>query len=334
MNVLAPARAQRAKGDVDRAIHAAIDAYTHTPTSRYVLCRLVSHVRAHSDMLRAIGGNGRSNCTVCTELLRGLSALAEHRRQWLRDVEGWRAASTSPRDQFAALARYLMADKPVPAFMTNVWLAQPSGEAWQHQRWFKHMGAVGTIRGADTPFRMNKKQAYLFATSPAHYRVCDALRRAQGNDEATAAKPAYPAGPSRRRRKREIGNASRLAHKLYPRSAVRGFSHLAAGRNPSFDRYWTIRQLRSHRELCAEGEAMEHCVATYDGDCRRGASSIWTMRCDDVEGVHRRLTVEVLSRARLIHEALGLENRDATDEERDVLRLWANREGLKVASWI
>ena len=334
MNAKAAARHQRAKRGIDCAIRAAIESFEKSPTNRFELCRLVSHVRAQSEMLSAAGDSGKSNQVGCLRWLTGLVALAKHHRQWLRDVEDWRAPNVSPRDQFAALARFLLAHKPVPAFMTNVWLAEPTGEAWQYQQWFKHMALVGTIRGADTPFRMNKKQAYLFATSPAHYSVAEALRRAQRGELPQAIKPIYPAGLSRRRRKRAVGGAFALADRRYPRSRVHPFSHVVRRRYPQFDQYWTIRQLRSFRKLQAEGQAMQHCVATYDDLCRSGATSIWSMCCHDGQSNRRCLTVEVRPRRGVIYEALGFENRVATQEERDILHLWAKAEWLKLASWV
>ena len=76
---------------------------------------------------------------------------------------------------------------------------------------------------------------------------------------------------------------------------------------------------------------MRHCVASYDRVCRRGVCTLWSMRCFDAAGEERRLTIDVLPRSRYVLEALGPCNRRATDEERAILSLWAQRESLQLA---
>ena len=41
---------------------------------------------------------------------------------------------------------------------------------------------------------------------------------------------------------------------------------------------WRVQELLSNRELLAEGRSMHHCVASYEKNCRKGATSIWTLQ--------------------------------------------------------
>ena len=79
---------------------------------------------------------------------------------------------------------------------------------------------------------------------------------------------------------------------------------------------------------------MRHCVASYSRWCLLGWSTIWSMRCYGPTGDERRLTIEVLPQRRFVRDALGFCNRRAKPEEREILKLWAQREGLELASWI
>ncbi len=69
---------------------------------------------------------------------------------------------------------------------------------------------------------------------------------------------------------------------------------------------WTIRELTSKRELTLEGRAMNHCVASYVSNCRRGSKSVWSMQVADPEGYSARvLTIAVHNPSRNIVEARG-----------------------------
>ena len=69
---------------------------------------------------------------------------------------------------------------------------------------------------------------------------------------------------------------------------------------------WTIRELNSKRDLTLEGRAMNHCVASYVSNCRRGSKSVWSMQVADPEGYSARvLTIAVHNPSRNIVEARG-----------------------------
>lgn len=81
---------------------------------------------------------------------------------------------------------------------------------------------------------------------------------------------------------------------------------------------WSVRELTSSGELREESEAMSHCVDTYDVACRRGYSTVLSLRC----GGERRLTIEVQPSGRRILQARGACNRPASDIERCALVRW------------
>lgn len=94
---------------------------------------------------------------------------------------------------------------------------------------------------------------------------------------------------------------------------------------------WRIRELLSSQELVAEGCALHHCVASYATSCKRGRSGIWTMSCEDMAGVKKLLTIEVLLHHGQICQVRGKNNRLPTDQEKKVVQRWALKEGLQFA---
>ena len=68
---------------------------------------------------------------------------------------------------------------------------------------------------------------------------------------------------------------------------------------------WTIRELTSKKELALEGRAMNHCVASYISNCRRGSKSVWSMQVDAEGHSARVLTIAVHNPSRRIVEARG-----------------------------
>ncbi len=68
---------------------------------------------------------------------------------------------------------------------------------------------------------------------------------------------------------------------------------------------WTIRELTSKRELTLEGRAMNHCVASYVPNCRRGSKSVWSMQVDAEGHSVRVVTIAVHNPSRNIVEVRG-----------------------------
>lgn len=113
-------------------------------------------------------------------------------------------------------------------------------------------------------------------------------------------------------------------------TAIRGFRHVEEDGQRRGVRCWTIRELLTGWELECEGQAMRHCVATYEDDCASRATSIWSLRLDRGHGPRRALTVEVDPKERVICQARGYCDREPREAELALLQLWARREGLTI----
>jgi hypothetical protein len=93
---------------------------------------------------------------------------------------------------------------------------------------------------------------------------------------------------------------------------------------------FTLRELRSLRELFEEGQHMQHCVFTYAAAARAGTASIWSLRFSRAGRDVGRVTVRVTPGERTLVEARRRCNRAIHPHERELLQSWAKSEGLSV----
>lgn len=89
------------------------------------------------------------------------------------------------------------------------------------------------------------------------------------------------------------------------------------------ERLFRIFELLSSEELRAEGQAMRHCVASYAHSCQTGCRAIYSMHVVDRDGMHRLLTIELDTPARLVVQARGRCNELPTALDIRLLRAWA-----------
>lgn len=93
---------------------------------------------------------------------------------------------------------------------------------------------------------------------------------------------------------------------------------------------WRFRQIKTSLGLQLEGNAMSHCVATYQARCASAESTIWSLVGERPIGEQvSRLTIEVRYTG-TIAQVRGYANRFATAEESAIIKRWANEFGL---SW-
>jgi hypothetical protein len=133
---------------------------------------------------------------------------------------------------------------------------------------------------------------------------------------------------------RRLGKESRGENLKWAKSKYADFRHIegrAASRNM---KVWTIRELLSSKELIAEGREQCHCVATYARSCVSKQTSIWTMDVQATQARQKLLTIELHHPTKTIRQVRGLRNRMATNGEMDVVRRWAHKEGLSIASYV
>jgi len=100
----------------------------------------------------------------------------------------------------------------------------------------------------------------------------------------------------------------------------------------AFDERWSIVELLDSRELAAEGRAMAHCVGSYAWRCHAGRSSIWSLRREADGRIASMLTIEVDPRSRTIVQIRGPANERRITAGHALLRAWAAREELTIAS--
>ncbi|MFK7774536.1 MAG: PcfJ domain-containing protein, partial [Saprospiraceae bacterium] len=88
-----------------------------------------------------------------------------------------------------------------------------------------------------------------------------------------------------------------------------------------------IRQIINLKNLALEGNKMNHCVASYAGECLSGTSSIWSMNEILTIGKMKRLiTIEVQEKTKKILQASGNSNRGLHEMEKRWLKKWVERE--------
>jgi len=96
---------------------------------------------------------------------------------------------------------------------------------------------------------------------------------------------------------------------------------------------WSIRQLRSARDLQLESEELRHCVASYHWSCAEGECTIWSLSRSDGGALRRCQTIEV-DRTRTIVQCRGLANRDPSSEEWSVVNAWAREADLTISPYL
>jgi hypothetical protein len=166
-----------AKGVIDLAIRQALDTLGRKPRKGFD--DLLWNVQARSALLRPSLHAGQIEATSVDTILRGLLALFEHRKGWLRPVETWDPQGGNATSIFSSLADHLMADYPVPPVLLSAWFLGSDWPARQKQRWFLHVGRGGSLRKAGFPIVLNRRMAHEFANAPAHFPIDFALRWAQ-----------------------------------------------------------------------------------------------------------------------------------------------------------
>lgn len=128
-------------------------------------------------------------------------------------------------------------------------------------------------------------------------------------------------------RQTRFAAAYRHLPKVWKPVAIPDFEHLVGiGENAVL---YSIRQLNKQSQLFEEGNAMNHCVASYIGKCVAGSSSIWTLEAYPTRmAPKKQLTIE-LNSSKTIVQARGKCNRLPTREETALLRIWMGQSGLK-----
>ncbi len=406
--------------------------------ARRSLYELLLQVERYADLFGMEPAVPRFGPIPGNTFIEGLAALARHRHDWIRPLEEWRPSSHNPRRQFGSLARHLLAQYEVPAFMDMAWFRMDDRDTRRQQGWFKHIGMGYNIRTADVPVRLTKMMAHCFLHAPDDLPVEKALRWAQvvgqgGSGSLAQAvidtrlgacfededfwetvikflvnhpmlDPAY-VGPivdyiqNQKYEPQEVvrpGGMVEVLDPSQPNFAVKGRSidklirqvdewheQLAreiiltddengrvtkAGRRrlvrwessgigglrlteekKTGERWrWTIQELLSNRELVAEGRSLNHCVASYSRNCRRGNTSVWSLQVTDAQSqrypvmtialdVRRRCVTQVRGKYNALpngksrgnkQQRLGEGYRKLLRQSQKIMQRWTQQEGL------
>jgi hypothetical protein len=121
----------------------------------------------------------------------------------------------------------------------------------------------------------------------------------------------------------------------WPASSIQGFRYIEHCEEPEHHREWTIRELLTSPELYLEGRALRHCVFTYAPKCRRGETTIWSLRLRTGQQEKRIATIEVNPRKGEIIQTRAKANSYAGERSQEMIRRWAEAAGLHVnpRSW-
>ena len=132
-------------------------------------------------------------------------------------------------------------------------------------------------------------------------------------------------------RMRKIGGGSWEGMEIPPWKTTTGKEHHDPKKNTKTE--WIVYEITSGNELAQEGNKMRHCVSSYKHYCMKGSRSIFTMRSTTVmHDEKRHLTIEV-DRGHgspAVVQTRGLANRPPKGQENEILRKWANENGLTV----
>jgi len=96
-------------------------------------------------------------------------------------------------------------------------------------------------------------------------------------------------------------------------------------------RDWSIVELVDSTALHTEGRAMHHCVYTYANRCRRGETTIWSLRLRAAGEEKRMVTIEVDPHKRAIVQTRAKCNRWPGARSGEIIRQWASWAGLSLA---
>jgi len=121
----------------------------------------------------------------------------------------------------------------------------------------------------------------------------------------------------------------------WPTSNIQGFRFIEDCDGPEHHREWTVHELLASPELYLEGRALRHCVFTYAPKCRRGETTIWSLRLRTGQNEKRMATIEVNPRKGEIIQTRAKANSYVGERSQEMIRRWAEAAGLQInpRSW-
>lgn len=87
--------------------------------------------------------------------------------------------------------------------------------------------------------------------------------------------------------------------------------------------FFTIKQIKSSKELLMEGKVQHHCVFSYKNRCINGSVSIWSLSLNG----KKKITIEL--RDNVIVQSRGFANRETRPDEDFIILKWCSPNGIK-----
>lgn len=165
------------KGLIDREIQAAVRSTRKKGRSSFL--DLLKTIQKNSDLLRPSSYGYRTSEQGLRRLVRGLSALSEHRDSWCRPAWSWEPRGTGILAVFSSLAHHLLAKYPVPPFLLASWFEKQTADGKQHRTWFLKLARGEPLLSADFPIPLNRRMIHEFTQAPIDLRIGHAVRWAQ-----------------------------------------------------------------------------------------------------------------------------------------------------------
>ncbi len=133
---------------------------------------------------------------------------------------------------------------------------------------------------------------------------------------------------------RQLRKETKSGSLQWQRCGINEFSFIEGTKKSRNMKVWRIRELLSSQELILEGRRMFHCVASYTRSCSTGRCSIWSLDVETEEGCEKLLTIEVSNSNKTIRQVRGKRNRLAADNEKTIIKRWADREDLMIPEYL
>lgn len=108
---------------------------------------------------------------------------------------------------------------------------------------------------------------------------------------------------------------------LWKGSNIAHFNHIIKHDNPQLNTVYSITELTTSHALYAEGNALNHCVATYARSCYLGHSFIFSLEKNYLGMKKKILTIE-LNKSMNVVQIRGNSNRSATKSELNIINKW------------
>ena len=156
--------------------------------------RLITAVRANSQLLTPVSNRGRTNPDSFKCIIRACARMANYSQRWRGLPETWKAPAANPFVQFRSLVSHLFDQFPVPTFMADIWTYRCTADRPWEIELYLHLASGHSVRQfklpLNYPVRITKRAAQWWMRAPDDILPIAAYRwahvRALGGDSRLA----------------------------------------------------------------------------------------------------------------------------------------------------